>query len=142
MVRKTTETTDVTTILFMETDDIVFQFRQCMAKALKHLPELKLIYASDATEALSMVDQEHPDVIVVDSELEEETCLLLDALAKTHPPVLIQTETGVERKTRWQKYANVSFVDKEHSLENMHETLVSATEAAKGVRVPGNSELN
>ena len=86
-----------TKILFIDNDEPAFEVRQCMAKVLGSLPPVKLFHAKDATEALSMLDELKPDVVVLDDE------------------------QGAE------KDQSVTYIPKSDSLEGIHDTLVLIT---------------
>lgn len=113
-----------TKILFIESDESSFFFRKCMAEALFSLPPVELIHASDAEEALSKIENNKVDVLIIDDELEDELEVLLDSLGATTPPILLQTDRDSTASAR-----RVTCIPKEESVASMHKTLVMATEA-------------
>ena len=115
---------DVTKILFLDNDETAFQFRKCMAKVLGQLPPMELFHAGDATEALHLMEQLRPDVVVIDNEVPEERDLFLDSLPGAHPPVVVQSDT--EQKAN----GNITYIRKSETLEGIHETLIVATAIA------------
>lgn len=114
-----------TKILFLDNDEHSFAIRQCIARALVDLPPVELFHASDATEALSMLEELTPDVIVLDEEVQEECDLLLDSLGSSHPPIVLQTEKNIKNTPALG--AEITYLQKSESLEGMHKTLVLAT---------------
>ena len=71
-----------TKILFVDSDEAAFHFRKCMVKVIAELPPVELFHATDATEALMLIDRLKPHVIVLDNESIEERELLLDSLTE------------------------------------------------------------
>lgn len=115
----------VTKILFVDNDEMGFQFRKCMAQALKSLPPVELFHATDASEALALVDSLRPHVIVVDDECKDETDLLMDSLSPNHPPILLQTSE--QQKNASTPTELVTRIQKNESLEGIHYTLLLAS---------------
>lgn len=113
-------------ILFLDQDEASFQIWKCMANVIEKLPPVELFHASDATEALMLLENVKPDVIVLDSDLEEEHVMFMDSIAETHPPILIQVD---EEGTQQQKSTDdkVFYVTKTGTLEGIHKTLLVAT---------------
>ena len=100
-------TNDLTKILFVNTDEEAFQVSKCIAQVLAELPPVELFHASDATEALSVVEKEGVDVVVLDNDLFDEKNLFIDGLVGHHPQKLLQTEADcrneVAKKARKEK---------------------------------------
>ena len=119
----------MTKILFIDADEISFQIRKCIAKALAALPEVELFQAHDANEGLQMIESVRPDVVVFDHEELEEQQLFIDSLTPEHPPVVLQTNTTLD-KTLHQK--QVTCIPKSDSLDGIHQALLIA--AAIGSR--------
>lgn len=117
----------MTKILFIDSDEIAFQIRQCIVRALRELPPVELHHASDATEALSLLENIKPDVIVLDEEPVEESALFLDSLHGSHPPVVVQT---VDEGKRTRQRPEVTYITKNDSLDGVHQTLLTATTLA------------
>lgn len=115
----------VTKILFVDNDEAGFQVRQCIARVLEKLPAMELFHANDATEALTLLDQLKPDVIVLDHEHEEEKCLFLESLSSNHPPVIVQSAEDSRPTT--DRAGLVRHVPRNDSLEGLHQTLILAT---------------
>ena len=114
-----------TKILFVDNDEHSFAIRQCIARALVELPPIELLHASDATEALSILEEYCPDVIVLDGDISEECALLLDSLSGEHPPIVFQTESPKEALSI--RDSEITYIKKNESLEGLHKTLLVAT---------------
>lgn len=121
-----------TKILFIDNDETAFEVRQCMAKVLGSLPPVKLFHAKDATEALSMLDELKPDVVVLDDEQGAEKDLFMDSLHGVHPPIVVRSETHRPSPKEFRIDQSVTYIPKSDSLEGIHDTLVLIT--AIGVR--------
>jgi chemotaxis response regulator CheB len=119
-----------TKILFVESDGLAFQVRECIAKAIANLPSFEMIHAIDATEALSHIELSQPDVIVIDSEEAEECELLIDSLSAIHPPVIVQTNSASKAKGH-DADLNITYLEKNDSLEGIHQTLLIASSLAE-----------
>ena len=130
------EQSRTTKILFVESDETSFQVRQCMARAISALPPVELFHARDATEALSMLEQLKPDVVVFDDDVPAERELFIDSLAPNHPPVVMRTESEIPPDKKFSLDKPITYIPKIESLDGIHQTLVLAT--ALGVR--GTSE--
>ncbi len=129
----------MTKILFIDDDEMSFQIRKCIAKALAALPEVELFQAHDATEGLQMIEHIKPDVVVIDHEEIEEQDLFIDSLTSSHPPVVLQTESGRSEKAAAKK---ITCIPKSDSLESIHQTLLIATAiATKGLDQAGNGSV-
>lgn len=114
-----------TKILFIDDDEHSFAIKQCIANALMELPPVELYHANDATEALTILDRESLDVIVLDDNLRGELELLIDSLNYKHPAILCQTNEEIESKSVYDD--DVTFIEKNESLEGLHKTLLIAT---------------
>lgn len=122
----------VTKILFIDNDEMSFQIRKCIAKALVQLPPVELLHANDATEALAAVELMKPDVVVLDAEMDaQERDLFMDSLSGNHPPIMLQTNNddhSLSNASSSQK--TVTRIQKNETLEGIHQTLVTATSLA------------
>lgn len=127
-----------TKILFVESDDMSFQVRQCIAKVIEALSTVELFHAHDATEALSMLDQVKPDVVVFEDEHTGETELFIDSLSPNHPPVVMRTDDATPSEKPFSLDKPITYIPKVESLDGIHETLVLAT--ALGNRGSANSK--
>jgi DNA-binding NarL/FixJ family response regulator len=127
---------DVTKILFIDDDEVSFQFRKCMAQVLGTLPPVELFHANDATEGLMMLDDVKPDVIVLDNEMPEECDLFLDNLSASHPPVIVQVEEQSKNSSKPQSNIVINYIQKNESLAGVHETLMAVTNIAAKGEVP------
>lgn len=127
----------VTKILFIDNDEMAFQVRQCMVRVLNQLPPVELFHANDATEALALLENLKPDVIILDDELAEERDLFLDSLTPKHPPVVVQTESEAKKAARKE----VTYIEKNESLEGIHQTLLVATTLASKTAAGGDSGM-
>lgn len=127
---------EVTKILFLDHDETTFQFRKCMAKVLGALPPVELFHAADATEALQLMEQLQPDVIVLDDDNPAERDLFLDSLTGNHPPIVLEVEDEKDARHSRSR-ARVTLVRKGETLEGIHQTLIVATNVATRP-VPGN----
>ena len=116
-----------TKILFLDDDEISFEFRKCMAKVLSSIPPVELFHASDATEALGLLESLHPDVIVLNEDLAEENALFLDSLTQDHPPIVVQTDK--EQKKALDE--SITYIKRNETIEGIHQTLVVATTICK-----------
>lgn len=127
-------TSESTKILFVNTDEEAFQVSKCIAQVLAELPPVELFHASDATEALSVVEREGVDVVVLDNDLLDEKNLFIDGLTGNHPPILLQTEADnrndLARRARKDK--PITYIPKPETIDGIHQTLMLA--AAIGIR--------
>jgi DNA-binding NarL/FixJ family response regulator len=125
---------EITRILFVDNDETAFEFRKCMAKVLGQLPPMELFHASDATEALHILEQVQPHVVVFDDEIPEERELFLESLNGAQPQIVIQTDKTDPASRKAMAHKRVTFLKPSDSLEGIHETfVVAATLANKGV---------
>lgn len=122
----------MTKILFIDNDEMAFQVRQCIAKVLAQLPPVQLFHASDATEGLQLLENVKPDVVILDDEISEERDLFLDSLTAAHPPVLVQIE-GRTPSEAPRHTTKVTYIEKNESLEGIHQTLMFATNVASRI---------
>lgn len=116
-----------TKILFVDNDETSFQVRQCMARVLNSLPPIELFHARDATEALAMLNQLKPDVIVLDDETPAERDLLMDSLPGNHPPIVLRSETRLPTPEKFRLDEPVTYIPKNESLDGIHQTLILVT---------------
>ena len=116
-------------ILYIDNDEVSFQLRKCMAQALNKLPPVELYHAADATEALLMLEDLEPDVIIIDTEVEEERLLFMDSLVGAHPPVVLQTEGQTEVSPATLD-GSITYIPKDETLEGIHQTLMIAATVA------------
>lgn len=126
-----------TKILFIDNDEQSFEFRKCMAKVLAGIPPVELFHANDATEALSMLEEFSPDVVVVDDDIEDEQELFMDSLPVNHPPIIMQMTEG-KSSAKMAIKENVLLLIKKETLEGIHETLTMASQVAN--RTPKSSD--
>ena len=114
----------VTRILFIDNDELSFEFRKCMARVISSLPPMELFHAHDATEALNMLESLHPDVVILDSDSHEENELFIDSLNGSHPPIVV-----LEDDPQLKNAANdIRYLKKNDSIEGIHQTLLVASE--------------
>lgn len=124
----------VTKILFIDNDEITFQFRKCMAMALCQLPPVELYHASDATEGLSLLEDLKPHVVILDDESPEECTLFLENLSKEHPHIIVQSDNFAESSSRKCAF-EVTVIERNDTLEGIHNTLLKAASlASEGAR--------
>ncbi len=116
-----------TKILFVDSDETSFQVRQCMARVLSSLPPIELFHARDATEALAMLEQLKPDVIVLDDEIPAERDLFIDSLPGNHPPIVLRSETTLPAPEKFKLDKHVTYIPKNESLDGIHQTLILVT---------------
>ena len=62
---------------------------------------------------------------MLDGEISEECSLLLDSLAAEHPPIVFQTEKPKEARSSGD--GEITYIEKNESLEGLHKTLLVAT---------------
>ncbi len=123
----------ITKVLFIDDDEVSFQFRKCMAQVFGALPPVELFHANDATEGLLMLEDIKPDVVVLDQEMPEECELFIDALSGSHPPVVVQVEEDIELNNKLRSNVHLTYIHKNESLAGVHETLMAVTAiASKG----------
>lgn len=119
-----------TKILFIDGDEISFQFQKCMAQIIQGLPTLELFFAADATEGLAMLDSLSPDVIILEHEDLHEQQLFLDSLSALHPPVLVQSDEKNKKGSRNLSSVNllslVNTIPRSDTLEGIHQKLILA----------------
>ena len=119
------ENDKTTKILVVDSDETSFQVRKCIAKVLAALPPLELFHARDASEALALLDQLKPDVVMMDHENEAEKDLFFDSLTLNHPPVMVCTDEANQNKFSVDK--PITYVKKSESLDDIHQSLMIAT---------------
>lgn len=128
----------VTKILFVDNDETAFEFRKCMAKVLGQLPPMELFHATDATEALHLLEQVQPHVVIFDDYLPEERELFLDSLVGSHPQIVIQTDRAEASREKTFGNRKITYVNHADSLEAIHQTFVLAASLATGnTETPG-----
>lgn len=116
-----------TKILFVDSDETSFQVRQCMAKVLDSLPPIELFHARDATEALAMLEQLKPDVIVLDDDTPAERDLFMDSMTGSHPPIVVRSDNRASSPREFSLTKAVNYIPKNESLDGIHQTLVLVT---------------
>ena len=121
------EKSRTTKILFVDNDETSFQVRQCMAKVLNSLPPVELFHARDASEALSMLDQLHPDVVVLDDETPAERDLFMDSMVGNHVPIVVRSETRQVLPKDFSLEKKITYIPKSESLDGIHQTLLLVT---------------
>lgn len=126
------EQVQTTRILFVDSDEQSFEVRQCVARVLAALPPVELFHAKDATEALSLLDEVKPDVVVIDDEQTAECDLFMDSVGANHPPIVVRTETRKPDPKTFTLDEDVTYIPKSETLEGIHQTLMLVT--AIGVR--------
>ena len=124
-----------TKILFVDSDETSFQVRQCMARVLDSLPPIELFHARDATEALQMLEQLKPDVIVLDDDTPAERDLFMDSMSGGHPPIVVRSENRASSPKEFSLTKSVNYIPKNESLDGIHQTLILVT--AIGVKATG-----
>jgi len=115
----------VTKILFLEEDQTTFEIRRCIALVLEGIQPIEMYFAKDATEALELLDEVGPDVVVIEHEEEAEKELFLDGLKKSHPPVIVE-----EAQSDSRRRPGVSYQTRDGSLEGIHQLLKKASALA------------
>lgn len=115
----------MTKILFIEEDETAFEIRRCIAAVLEGIQPVELFQAKDASEALELLDEVCPDVVIIEHEDKAERELFLDGLSGEHPPVLIDCAKPEKNPRK-----KVSYVRKDPSLEGIHQLLKTATTMA------------
>ena len=118
-----------TRLLFVDADETSFQVWQCMANVLDSLPPFEFHYASDATEALEVLEQIKPDVIVLNFSDEEaaEREVFLESLYCGHPPVVVTTD---ELERALEEDRDLIYRIGCGSLDGIHKTLIAAASLA------------
>ncbi len=129
------EAKNTTKILIIDNDQTSFQVQECVAKALGTLKNIELIHAADVTEALSMIDKQIPDAILCSDEDHGEKSLLLDAVGRSHPPILFQTADKNHFKKKQSLEQDIMYVPQYETLEGIHQLLTLA--AAMGEKHMG-----
>ncbi|MCB0359646.1 MAG: response regulator transcription factor [Bdellovibrionales bacterium] len=123
-----------TKLLFLDADEMSFQVWQCMASALEALPSFEFHHASDATEALRMMETIRPDVVVMhfDDDAHAEREAFFDSLFGDFPPVIVPLgcDEVAPACCTSSRSTNVITVEGCESLDGIHRTLVMAASAA------------
>ncbi len=127
----------ITRILIIDSDETMFQVRQCMARALEELPPVELFHARDATEALALIETLAPDVIVIDDEEPGECDLFIDSLSTNHPPIVLCTEAQDDAVTM-ELDREITYIQRSDTLDGFHQTLKLA--AAIGMKFTSDSD--
>jgi chemotaxis response regulator CheB len=127
-------------ILVVDHDETSFQVRRCIAMALEEARTVELIYAEDASEALSIIEKFAPDVVLFNGSEAEEADLLFESLAYDHPPIIFQSDDQLKLPCRNQdELGAIRCIPMDESLEQMHETLklvISIGEKFSGTKIP------
>lgn len=105
-----------------------------MASVIQQLPPVELFHACDATEALSLLENVKPDVIVLDNDLTEERDMFMESIGGDHPPILIQVSEDGEGRSSGSE--GVLYVTKTATLEGLHKMLLVATTVATQGHLP------
>ena len=119
--------TPPTKILFVDSDESSFEFHKSLVETHKNLPNVELFHAADATEALYLLDQIQPDVVVLDDESREENELFLDSMAINHPQIVIQSES----KLKSNRDEKITWVKKSESLSGIENIILLANNLIK-----------
>jgi len=111
-----------TKIVFIESDEVSFQFRQCMAGVMQSLPEIELFLAKNADEALELIENNSADVLVVDDELTDDLQVIIDNQNLVNIPIILQSD---EEELSLQTFpeSTITILPKEESIEEIHQTL-------------------
>lgn len=120
-----------TKVLFLDQDDTFFQIGQCIAKVLNQLPPMELFHAADATEALALVENLKPDIVVLDDTMPEECDLFIDGLHGSRPRILLQTQSSTSL-TAATLLAEVTRIPRHDSLEGVSQVLMMIANIAEG----------
>lgn len=121
------ENDKTTKILVVDNDETSFQVRKCIAKVLAALPPVELFHARDASEALALLDQLKPDVVMMDHENQAEKDLFFDSLTINHPPVMVCSDEDDQKQNTFSVDNPITYVKKSESLEDIHQSLMMAT---------------
>lgn len=120
-----------TKVLFIDADEASFQIWQCMARTLEKLPPMELFYAQDATEGLNMLEDLHPDVIVVNlDEDASERDIFLDSLYTQHPPVIVPA-AEITHAHKAALTQDIHYIKRHETLDGILHTLITAATAAQ-----------
>ena len=112
-----------------------------MAKVLQSLGPLELLHASDAQEALNLLETQSPDVLVLDDELADESEVIIEHLQANHPAIFIQTD-GKRTPKKSIHGREVKAVPRSETLEGLHVTLSLAAKAGKERNLSIRAELH
>lgn len=119
-----------TRILFVDADERYFEFKKCIARVIADIPPVEMYHANDATEALRMMDEVKPDVIVLDDSVIEECDLFLDSLNQQHPPIVFQTEASKPELAN-DGEVSMTYLQKDESLAGIHQSLMQIAAVAQ-----------
>ena len=121
-----------TKILIIDENEILFEIKQCVARALEGLPPIELLHARDAADALLLIDSIAPDVIIISDENTEDNNLLIDSLSHSHPPIVLQTSEDFDTLEPITSNREIAYIEKSESIEGIQKILTLA--AALGSR--------
>lgn len=113
--------TDTTTILFIEADEVYFQYRQCVANVAEKLPDMNLLLATNCEDAIELLETQRPDVMVISDELVDDFRFLSEFGEYQHIPVILQSDTI--KDLDFAPEAVHAITKKEQSLEEVGHTL-------------------
>lgn len=121
----------ITKILFMDSDEMAFAIRQCIARAITSLPPVELFHVTRASDALDALESICPDVLVIDDSCLTEFEILLENYQYDHPPILLQSDNPT---TQIDKLSDIkiNYIEKSASLDGLRRTIVAATDLAHG----------
>ena len=124
-MQKTAPNKDATTVLYVDKDETLFHIKSCIAKALTILGQVNLLYAKDIYQALVVMETAKPDVVVLESALEDK---YIDLLEQPHNVPLIIIETEEPEKLKLNSVnRKVIYVLKSSNLEGIHQELLIVT---------------
>lgn len=110
-------------ILIVDQDETAFQVRKCIASVSAGLIGIELLYARDASEAISIIEKKLPHAVLLSTEDgSDEAELLIDNLSTGHPPILIQGDESLD-KLHIPEPNNIKKIPNDDSIDSIHQTL-------------------
>lgn len=126
----------VAKVLYIDRNELAFQFQQCIARVLEDIPRVQLYRVSTTSEAIKVLPTIRPDLLVLDDELIQELDALIEALPNISFPVVVQMS---DIKTVRKQHENVTYIEKSGSLDGIQSLLSQiAAMASRAAQYPEN----
>jgi len=112
---------EITTILFIDSDEASFRYRLSVADQSSALADVDLLLATNSEEALEILETQRPDVLIVSDELMDDYNFLAEFCEFQNIPVIVQSDSKEELDLA--PLAVHTVTTREVSQEEIHQTL-------------------
>ena len=115
----------------MDTDEMAFAIRQCIARVITNLPPVELFHVTRASDAIDALESIAPDVLVIDDSCLEELEILIEHYQNDLLPILLQSNNPPTKSSK-QSDLKISYIEKSPSIDGLRKTIVAATDLVHG----------